>query len=650
MNAGRIEPKKTMRHQDRIMELFISARKTSSQDAGQLIDQAMEGDTDPLEVAIKEFFETFRVGIYGRNNIRKSISDDTDGEVDIGNPRVFKQLAPLFTNDKNATISDAKLVKQKKVDIASVTWRQVLKGESKEVLKASKERSERSVTNRMNKFRQYCSSKENIVDVELLLEKAVSGVCSPLEKALVDFFSELKVTREGKSQDPNRFTALSIKSAIKQWFLTNSNGKVDIDNPFIFKNLDEYVTERWHRNPASNQRGGKINGGKIEYSPWTEKARNRIMSNFSTYFTSKDNPVDIDSLIMKAKNGNVVPLENSLIEFFKASFAKRKNKWTIGSCRSHIKMSIFEKTNGEVDIGNVFDFKKFNKFYAAFNNSQHLPPRNTMKKLQAKPVPERMQGALHTLLGNLMSVLETRGTDSYDKNLLKLPASCHHNYHLLLRMAAMYIVIMCDVHRGQFSLSATRKNMYRKMHDSATEREWFERTEGGDNVKLEFCGIIPFHSDQYGFNPGRLMDFYQSRLHPDNEYLFQKPAIVGKKFDLHESESDRVPWYTNHNSITLAMPSLCKLAGVPVLDNRSIRASGIQMLKGLGYANLVRSRGHYQGHYQGSSNASEECQEDDSDPGAELDSFEFEEEGLEINPDLGAVTEGIVEQDLLMDQ
>ena len=63
-----------------------------------------------------------------------------------------------------------------------------------------------------------------------------------------------------------------------------------------------------------------------------------------------------------SKNGDVVQLENSLIEFFKASFAKKKIPATISSCRSHIKMSILEKTGGEVDIFNIFDFKQFNKF------------------------------------------------------------------------------------------------------------------------------------------------------------------------------------------------------------------------------------------------------------------------------------------------
>ena len=50
---------------------------------------------------------------------------------------------------------------------------------------------------------------------------------------------------------------------------------------------------------------------------------------------------------------------------------------------------------------------------------------------------------------------------------------------------------------------------------------------------------------------------------------------TGKKLDLHESSSDDVPWYANgatgKHSLGWAVPSLCKLAGVPVLNNRYVQ-------------------------------------------------------------------------------
>ena len=60
----------------------------------------MDGETSPLEVAVSEFFKKFRVGIYGRDNVRKSICEETGGELDIGDPKVFERLAGMFTRNE----------------------------------------------------------------------------------------------------------------------------------------------------------------------------------------------------------------------------------------------------------------------------------------------------------------------------------------------------------------------------------------------------------------------------------------------------------------------------------------------------------------------------------------------------------------------
>ena len=43
----------------------------------------------------------------------------------------------------------------------------------------------------------------------------------------------------------------------------------------------------------------------------------------------------------------------------------------------------------------------------------------------------------------------------------------------------------------------------------------------GGNFEIEFCGVVPFHTDEHGFNPGKLMEFYLSRLHPENRVVIQ---------------------------------------------------------------------------------------------------------------------------------
>ena len=94
-------------------------------------------------------------------------------------------------------------------------------------------------------------------------------------------------------------------------------------------------------------------------------------------------------------------------------------------------------------------------------------------------------------------------------------------------------------------------------------------------MDVEFCGMIPFHTDEHGFDPGRIMDWYLAKLHPENRSLFQMSHKIGKKLDLHEPSSDDVPWFANigtggrHWQGT-AIPSICKIAGVPVLHNRYV--------------------------------------------------------------------------------
>ena len=47
---------------------------------------------------------------------------------------------------------------------------------------------------------------------------------------------------------------------------------------------------------------------------------------------------------------------------------------------------------------------------------------------------------------------------------------------------------------------------------------------------------------------------------------------TSKRFDLHDPTSDDAPWFAadgiGRDSLGQAIPSLCRLAGVPVLHNR----------------------------------------------------------------------------------
>ena len=52
----------------------------------------------------------------------------------------------------------------------------------------------------------------------------------------------------------------------------------------------------------------------------------------------------------------------------------------------------------------------------------------------------------------------------HHRSLLRLPPTCHHSYHDLLKLAALYVLVMCDVKRGKQSIEAMRKSMFRDVH------------------------------------------------------------------------------------------------------------------------------------------------------------------------------------------
>ena len=86
---------------------------------------------------------------------------------------------------------------------------------------------------------------------------------------------------------------------------------------FLLKRLDDLFAARWHTKP-SGKLWGRNKSDKTECSSSTVKTRNRMVGHFSAYFASKEPPVEVDFLIELAKDGDVVPLEKALIEFFQA--------------------------------------------------------------------------------------------------------------------------------------------------------------------------------------------------------------------------------------------------------------------------------------------------------------------------------------------
>ena len=210
--------------------------------------------------------------------------------------------------------------------------------------------------------------------------------------------------------------------------------------------------------------------------------------------------------------------------------------------RSHIKTWILHKTDGKVDINNSAAFKSFHEFYSGF--IKKLKGAGKGDTTHYPEIPADTQRALHILFGKLLRVLNARDCSEYETELQTLPESCRASYHDLLQKAVMYIVVLFDCRRGQEGLSRMNKDFFTKKWDELTQKYRYEKTMGeksknhhNDSEDIANAGIILFSTDQYGYNPGEVMDAYLSRLHPDNEALFQRGKWITKKFTLHAPSS-----------------------------------------------------------------------------------------------------------------
>lgn len=110
------------------------------------------------------------------------------------------------------------------------------------------------------------------------------------------------------------------------------------------------------------------------------------------------------------------------------------------------------------------------------------------------------------------------------------------------------------------------------------------------------AGIIPFYEDEYGYNPGLILDLYLAVTCDENPRFFQRIRRPSNKWDLHSYSS--LVWFEKHpcgkHKIEEFLKTICKLAGVDQLSNHSLRSTGIQALHRDGFSvhDICRMTGH----------------------------------------------------------
>ena len=107
-----------------------------------------------------------------------------------------------------------------------------------------------------------------------------------------------------------------------------------------------------------------------------------------------------------------------------------------------------------------------------------------------------------------------------------------------------------------------------------------------DSENLAKSGVIPFATDQHGFNPGRFFELYLQVTNQSSDRLFQKAQRKAKWFNIHNFSQktlfENVP--VGKNVIATMTKKLCQAAGAPDdYTNHCLRATGICTLKRLGY-------------------------------------------------------------------
>ena len=197
-----------------------------------------------------------------------------------------------------------------------------------------------------------------------------------------------------------------------------------------------------------------------------------------------------------------------------------------------------------MDINNEAIFQSFHRFYSGF--VKKLKGEGKADTRHHPEIPAATQRAFQTLFGHLLRVLNARGCDEYEEMLQNLPESCRENYNDLLHKAVLYIVVLFDCRRGQEGLAAMNKDFFSKEWDENTQKFRYEKAKGeasknhqADSEDLSNTGIILFETDEFGYNPGELMEFYLNKLHPKNPALFQRVRWISKKFTLNSADSYR---------------------------------------------------------------------------------------------------------------
>ncbi len=334
----------------------------------------------------------------------------------------------------------------------------------------------------------------------------------------------------------------------------------------------------------------------------TIERRNYVATSFQAYVNSNTSG-DVSQLL-----NDLPKLEEVLMNFFMSMRVSKTDsndgddlpkRTYFEACKSHVKQYILSQSNGSIDISSSGSFPKLTQLLKGFVRTLKKNGKGDVSHYEE--IDKDSLGKIFQFIAKVEQVFQTRGTMEFYDVINDIPANFRYKYHYLLQYCVLFLITFLDVRRAREGLSNMKKTMYVKRTDG--NFTYFQKVESElsknhrqDCANLMDSGIIPFSTDQYGCNPGRVLALYISFLSPESEFMFQRPRRPSKSFSLDMANENGLfePSKVGENLIAKMLPTICKTLNLRHFTNHSVRTTGIQMLKKSGYSDraIMKLSGH----------------------------------------------------------
>ena len=206
----------------------------------------------------------------------------------------------------------------------------------------------------------------------------------------------------------------------------------------------------------------------------------------------------------------------------------------------------------KVDIYNKLQFPNLQKKFVVF--IKKLVEEGRGEVTHKEEVPHTTMEKIQHLLLSVYNAIVSRGTPEYEENIKKVPEDLRHELNRVLQKGSQFEFHRFNVRRGSENVAMFKVTDIELKSDQNYDFSYFKivKAEMDKNhqrapTNTAQGGVIPFMDmDEYGYNPGKLVQLYLSFLPkaatvPNHEggFLFPKARNgYSKHIDLMKDD-----WY-----------------------------------------------------------------------------------------------------------